>query len=144
MPQFSFCPNSRCDWHLAAPGAAWYSPAGSHSTVAFGEVRRFRCHSCGRSFSEQTFSIDYYAKRRLDYSRLLEMHSSAASVRALGRSFRVSCGTVQNKLDRLSRQAVALHARLRPLSSAREKVCVDGFVGLLTIALTFTPMVYSL
>lgn len=129
MRQFTFCPNPMCGWHMAAPSTGWYSAAGSHETRAFGSVRRFRCHSCGKSFSEQTFSIDYYAKRKLDYSKLLELHSSSASVRALGRFFHVSCGTVLNKIDRLSRQAIALHSRLRTFSSTKEGVCVDGFVS---------------
>lgn len=130
MRQFTFCPNSRCCWHLAAPGPAWFSPAGFHQTRAFGPVSRFRCKSCGRTFSSQTFSIDYYAKRRLDYSRFLEQHCSSSSVRALSRSFHVSCGTILNKFDRLARQAVALHARLRRLAAAGENVCADGFVSL--------------
>lgn len=129
MQPFSFCPNSLCPWHLAAPDSAWFSAAGFHQTSAFGRVRRFKCRSCGKSFSTQTFSIDYYTKRRLDYAQLLTQQSSSASVRALSRSFRVSCGTVQNKLDRLSRQALALHARLRPLASPAESVCADGFVS---------------
>ena len=129
MERFSFCPKSSCRWHEAAPDEEWYSPAGFHSTRAFGRVSRFRCHACGRTFSTQTFSVDYYAKRTLDYQALLTHHASSESVRALGRSLGVSCGTVLNKLDRLSRQALALHARLRPLASPHEAVCVDGFVS---------------
>lgn len=129
MERFTFCPKSSCQWHLAAPAGMWYSPAGFHQTLAFGRVRRFRCHSCGRTFSTQTFSIDYYAKRTLEYPSLLERQGSSESVRALSRSFRVSCGTILNKIDRLSRQALALHARLRVLAAPGEPVCADGFVS---------------
>ena len=129
MQQFTFCPNHRCKWHLAAPDSLWFSPSGFHQTRAFGLVRRFRCHSCGKTFSTQTFSVDYYAKRSLDYPQFLQQHSSSASVRALSRFFHVSCGTVLNKCDRLSRQAIALHFRLRTLSPAGEAVCADGLVS---------------
>jgi hypothetical protein len=40
-----------------------------------------------------------------------------------------SCGTVLNRLDRLARQELALHAHLRPQAKLYEKVCIDGFVG---------------
>jgi hypothetical protein len=80
------------------------------------------------TFSSQTFSIDYFVKRRVDYKGLLTQASSSESLRALGRSFGVSCGSIQNRLDRLSRQALALHARLRVLADPRESVCADGFV----------------
>jgi hypothetical protein len=92
-------------------------------------VRRYRCRCCGRSFSTQSFSIDYWAKRVLDYPRLLAQQSSSESIRALSRSFEVSCGTILNKIDRLARQALALHARLRRLAATHEAVCADGFVS---------------
>jgi hypothetical protein len=129
MDALAFCPNSNCMWHLSAPGLRWFSLAGYHHTRAFGRVRRFKCHACGTTFSTQTFSIDYYAKRRIDYSQLLTQQCSSESIRALSRSFHVSCGTVLNKIDRLSRQALALHARLRRLVNIHEAVCVDGFVS---------------
>jgi hypothetical protein len=129
MELYAFCPNSKCKWHLAAPEEQWYSSAGHHDTLAFGRVPRFKCHSCGKTFSTQTFSIDYWAKRTLDYPAFLLQQSSSESIRALSRSFRVSCGTILNKVDRLSRQALALHARVRKLARKGEAVCVDGFVS---------------
>jgi hypothetical protein len=47
----------------------------------------------------------------------------------LSRSFGVSCGTIINRLDRLSRQAAALQARLRRETRPDEPVCIDGFVS---------------
>jgi transposase-like protein len=91
----------------------WYIHFGFHYAKAFGLVPRYRCRSCRKTFSDQTFSIDYYAKKVIDYRDFLTRHSHSESVRALGRSLKVSCGTVLNKFDRLSRQAVALHAELR-------------------------------
>jgi hypothetical protein len=129
MKQFSFCPHRDCEWHQHAPEGRWYYSVGYHHTKTFGAVQRFRCRSCGRTFSTQTFSIDFYAKRKIDYERLLLLHSSSVSGRALSRSFDASCGTISNRIDRLSRQAADLHARLRPLASPGESVCVDGFVS---------------
>jgi hypothetical protein len=127
MSGYSFCPNPRCEYHLEAPTEPWFSRAGHHVTKAFGPVPRFKCSSCGRSFSSQTFSIDYYAKRQVDYPDLLTRHNGAMSIRSLGRA--IGASTVLNRFDRLARQALALHARLRLLAAMSEDVCADGFVS---------------
>jgi len=129
MESFAFCPNAECRWHQAAPDCRWYWAVGCHRTRTFGRVPRFRCKACGTTFSTQTFSIDYYAKKRIDYGQLLVRHASSESGRALSRSFGVSCGTIANRIDRLSRQAAAAQAELRALADPRESVCVDGFVS---------------
>jgi len=41
----------------------------------------------------------------------------------------VSCGTIENRLERLSRQAIALHSCLIGDIKQREDVCIDGFVS---------------
>jgi hypothetical protein len=51
------------------------------------------------------------------------------SVRSLARLFDCSCGSVLNRVDRLSRQALAAHAQLRPQASRSEDVCIDGLVS---------------
>jgi transposase-like protein len=115
---------------LHSPDIPWFSPSGYHYTKAFGRVPRFRCSACGRSFSSQSFSLDYYAKRVVDYRDLLNRHCGSMSLRGIGRAIGVSPTTVQNRLDRLARQALALHASLRPLARAPDDICIDGFVSL--------------
>jgi hypothetical protein len=39
----------------------------------------FRCRACGKSFSTQTFSLDYYAKRVIAYDDLLKRHVGSES-----------------------------------------------------------------
>src|SRR5512142_407430 len=124
-----FCPYKACDFHRHPPRERWWSCIGHHDTKAFGQVPRFRCSSCGRTFSTQTFSIDYYAKRRIDYARFEQLLSSSMSVRALARAFDCSCGSIINRSDRLARQELAAHAHLRPRARRYESVCADGFVG---------------
>ncbi len=129
MPSFLFCPNPLCDLHLSEPSPGWFIPFGFYPTRTFGRVPRFRCRSCSRTFSAQSFSIDYYAKRKVDYPGLLDRHASSESLRALSRNLKLSCGTVQNRLDRLARQGIALHTRLRRFADPKEAVCVDGLVS---------------
>ena len=129
MRRFTFCPHTQCKWHMQAPEGQWYYSVGFHYTQTFGAVRRFKCRSCGKTFSTQTFSIDYYAKRKVDYGQLLTQHASSESGRALSRCLGVSCGTVINRIDRLARQSCELHARLRAQARPDEPVCIDGFVS---------------
>jgi len=129
MTAFLFCPNPACMYHEKAPSHSWYSHFGSYHTLAFGEVKRFICSSCGKTFSPQTFSTHYYAKKLLTLETILERHCASQSGRAIGRALGISSTTVQNRLDRLARQAIALHASLRSLADPHEAVCVDGFVS---------------
>jgi hypothetical protein len=129
MPTFPFCPNPLCRNHVSPPRGTWFTPSGAYATLAFGLVRRFRCTKCGRTFSRQTFSIDYYAKKVVDYRDLLQRHASAECGRAIGRALGLSPGSVMNRMDRLARQALALHARLRKLAWPREELSIDGFVS---------------
>jgi hypothetical protein len=124
-----FCPYKACPHHAQPPRETWWVSFGHHDTACFGPVARFRCRSCRRTFSAQTFSLDYYAKRRIDYRRLESLGSSSVSVRALGRNLGCSPGSVLNRIDRLARQSIACHARLRPRAARPEDVCIDGFVG---------------
>ncbi|MFO8065424.1 MAG: hypothetical protein R6V29_12440, partial [Spirochaetia bacterium] len=66
-----FCPRFGCSAHFSPPaGRRWWERNGTYYTALSGAVRRFRCLLCRRGYSEQTFDIDYYAKRRLDYARV--------------------------------------------------------------------------
>jgi transposase-like protein len=124
-----FCPYKSCPNHRHPPQSRWWELNGFHHTRCFGPVQRFRCLDCRRSFSTQTFHIDFYAKRRVSYRKLERLGSASMSVRALSRELKCSCASVINRYDRLARQELAAHAQLRPQASRYEAVCIDGFVG---------------
>jgi len=128
MEPVLFCPNPNCENHHYPATVHWFDRYGYHQTRTFGRVPRFKCRSCGRTFSRQTFSIDYYAKRIVDYRDLLIRHANSESLRGITRALGLSCATVQNRFDRLARQAAAFHARMRPLADPREDICIDGLV----------------
>jgi hypothetical protein len=131
LPMFRppFCPYRACDFHRHPPRDRWWRRDGVHHTACFGEVTRFQCRRCLRTFSTQTFSTDYYAKRQIDYRRLEAFLSSSMSVRSLARAFACSPASILNRCDRLARQELAAHARLRTLARRHEDVCIDGFVS---------------
>ena len=124
-----FCPYRLCALHVKPATANWWRKSGYHETKAFGLVQRFQCRACGRTFSTQTFSTHYYAKRIINLRDLERRCASSMSVRGLSRDLRCSCGTIQNRLYRLSLQGIALQALLRPKARPTEPVCFDGLVS---------------
>lgn len=122
-----FCPWAGCDAHGQYQPEGWWERAGYYHTDLFGQVQRFRCKLCGRGFSAQTFSLDYYAKRLLDYPRLAQLRGSCVGVRASGRVLGVDKKTIENKLMRLSHQAVAMQCLGLRKVHLREDLCADGF-----------------
>lgn len=94
-----------------------------------GVVQRFRCRNCGKSFSDRTFDIDYYSKKKVDYISLLQRHISSESGRAISRAMMISQATVQNRIDRMARQAIAAHTELMKYARNDDKVSIDALVS---------------
>ena len=129
MPRLpAFCPNHECSLHhRVGDRRKAFVRNGSHRTGAFGRVQRYRCRECGRSFSAQTMSIDYYAKRRVCYRRLRRALGECGSVRAVGRTLHVSPATACNRIMRAARAALWQHAELDAYLRLKEDLAADGF-----------------
>jgi hypothetical protein len=124
-----FCPNQICLNHLSAPADKWWTYFGVYDTKAFGVVPRFMCKACEKTFSVQTFSVHYWAKKVLDLEKLELLSASSMGTRSLSREFKCSCGTVSNRIDRIARQAIMVNSILRPEVDQREAVCYDDLVN---------------
>ena len=123
-----FCPRPGCPYHAGAPPSLqWYRSAGWYDTRAFGTVERFRCTHCGKYFSTQTFSIDYYSKRTLSYPKLFNHLITTSSIRDMARDFSVSVDVILNKLSRLSRNCIASLQQLQREVILNENLAADGF-----------------
>ncbi|TVR53350.1 MAG: hypothetical protein EA426_17960 [Spirochaetaceae bacterium] len=127
-----FCPNPRCREHTrdlkSGPSdERWFYRHGRYGTDAFGAVPRFRCRRCGRGFGRQTFRVDYYAKRVIDYRELFQLLVACSSTRDICRTVGCSTGTTANRIERLARQAVAMHGDALMKVCIDEPVVVDGF-----------------
>ncbi|MDX9783331.1 MAG: hypothetical protein RBT72_01065 [Spirochaetia bacterium] len=125
-----FCPRQRCVHHheprSRSPYHAYVS-WGFYATKAFGIVPRYRCTACGKTFSRQTFRLDYYAKQRLPYQDIIQRLSSCESLSAIGRALSVSTDTISNRISRASRQALALSATISACLHPDEDLVADGF-----------------
>ena len=124
-----FCPNRECRYHYPPfpQGKGWYGRWGVYETEAFGTVQRYRCRGCGKTFSSQTFSLDYYSKRVVDYRMVERGVSECVSDAGVGRWVGVSGKVVRNKVGRLARQAVGAHGKLYGELTVGEEVVADGF-----------------
>jgi len=122
-----FCSRSGCVAHGQYPRLDWWMRNGHYETMLMGPVPRFRCRICGAGFSAQTFSIDYYAKRHVDYRRLLGLQASSVGIRAAARLEKVDKKTIENKLMRLSHQAIAAQLLCLRRMRLSENLAADGF-----------------
>lgn len=123
-----FCPNKLCEKHtLIHREKNWYIRSGYYQTAISGSIKRYKCRLCGMRFSDQSFSINYAARRKLSYDYILKQLKSAAGIRDIARDLKVSPTTIQNRISRLSRQALAIHAGLKGSIRLNEDLVADGF-----------------
>ena len=124
-----FCPNSECPehWHTRPAGYRWWVRKGHYRCRRAGLVQRYECRRCRRCFSDTTFDLDYYAKRRLDPRRLNGLLNNGSGTRAAARQLHCSPSTITRRIMLLARQALAVHAVLSRELVPRERLSADGF-----------------
>lgn len=123
-----FCPNPACAHHRDTRdqySGKWYR-TGFYATAVVGLVQRYTCSACGRGFSDRTFSYGYYTKRTIDPREIHRAISQSESVSSISRHLGASTATIQNRIDRLARASLAMHARLRATLKLREHLAADG------------------
>ena len=121
------CPNPECTHLPESSTTNWYRKITPYFTRTFGMVPRFLCKSCHMSFSSQTFSIDYYAKKKLDYLLIYKQINSGAGLRNIARNLNLSPRTIRNRINRLSRNAILIHQDLLDELPYSEDFVADGF-----------------
>lgn len=118
------CPNKDCSKYHQ-PEGNWYVKNGFYHNEKSGKIQRFKCLSCGKGFSSETFSIDYRTKMKVSYKMILQHMTTSSGIRDLSRILKVSCATVLNRIARLARQAMAVTAGLT-IDTIQEDVVADG------------------
>lgn len=120
------CPYSTCINYSRPSNPFWYTRNGSHDTKTFGRVPRFRCKACERTFSTQTFSIDYYSKMKLNYVDIYTKINSGTGIRTIARDMRVKPESIINRINRMGRTAVILNQFIISQIDVREHMVLDG------------------
>ena len=106
------CPNPSCDQHVQ-PVADFFRRAGFYFPRCRTEgVQRFRCTSCRRRFSRQTFRHDYRDRRPHDNLRLFWLLVSGVGLRQCGRVLGMDPRAVQQKQWKMAVTLRGLHGNL--------------------------------
>jgi len=124
-----FCPNPACEHHHDDPGQydGYWQPFGYYTTLVVGIVKRFKCRVCNRGFSERTFDLNYYTKRNIDFAEVERAISQSESVSTIARNLKASPASILNRIDRIGRVGIAMHADLLPTITLKEDLTADGF-----------------
>ena len=122
------CVNPDCRYfhHKDIHDTSWRRNHGHHDTKAFGKVPRYMCLNCGKTFSNQTFLIDYWVKKPVDYMELLIPLLSTSGQGNITRFQNLRYELIQNRYERLCRMFLALHAELRKQICPDEDFILDG------------------
>lgn len=124
-----FCPNPECRYHdkMASKGTSWWIRRGFYTSLTRGNIQRYRCRECKRSFTERIFYTDYYAKRiDIDLRDLLFHYCNGFSQRALADHYRCTTRTIAHKLQIISRQAMAAITEANAHIRTNEDIAIDG------------------
>ena len=127
-PEYFFCPRRTCKAHRLTnpPGQRWFYRHGYHDTLAFGRVPRYRCRLCGKTFSDQTFLLNYWLKKRTDFAALGREINSSSSSNFIGRHNGFSADSMRIRHDRLARNALFFQSILTEGLTIDEPLVADG------------------
>lgn len=106
-----FCPWRDCSEHARREPGYRFRRHGYFATQQRRRIPRFRCSSCGRTFSRQSFSVSYYCKRPELLRKVAAGLVAGSAFRQLARSLACAPTTVARVSARLGRHAMLLHAK---------------------------------
>jgi transposase-like protein len=125
------CPWPECSEHSPGPRTARYRfhRHGYYTRkCAPHKIPRFLCLSCEATYSRQTFSTTYYAKRPKLLPLIACQLQASAALRQIGRTLGCAHTTVGRALARLGRHCMLLLAQaLAELETVREPLVIDHF-----------------
>jgi hypothetical protein len=121
------CPNPDCRFHLPQNDLWRFARRGSFVRPSDGRrVQRFRCDTCRRSFSTQTFEATYWLKRPDLLAPVFHRLQGGSGYRQIAREFGVSPQTVLGLAARLGRHCLLYFQAHRP-GGIPEPAALDSF-----------------
>ena len=131
MARPTHCTNRHCS-HYVCGTRGWITRDGFYHSRCSGAVQRYRCSGCGRRLSEQTESIHYFAKRRLNLLRIFTRVRGGSSLRDIARSEGCSPDAIAHAVLRLARQAMGAQMRLLIGARGCTRLVFDGLLSCCT------------
>lgn len=121
-----FCPRPRCRFHQRAAGWRWRKSGWHGRQAPPHRVQRFRCLSCHRDFSVQTFRTTYWLKRPELQQAILGMVGACSAYRQIGRVLDCAHSSVLNQARRLGRHCLLFERLEAPARPPDEPLVLDG------------------
>lgn len=106
------CPYETCSQHTDPRARFWTRHGHYKPKCRRWPVPRFRCRTCLRTFSRQTFRHDYRDKRPHCNVSLFWSLIGSSGLRQAGRAFDLGVGAVQRKFRKIARTCRLLHRNL--------------------------------
>src|SRR2546425_1661501 len=123
-----FCPHPDCRFHRTANALWRYVRIGFFTRQSPPHrIQRYRCDTCRRSFSTQTFSVTYWLRQPRLLLPLFHRLVGCSGYRQIAREFGVSPQTVLGQAARLGRHCLLFHEAHRPRGALAEPVALDSF-----------------
>ncbi|MHC4934108.1 MAG: hypothetical protein ACYTGV_18195 [Planctomycetota bacterium] len=124
-----FCPWRSCPQHRRSEPGYRFRRHGHYATARRRRIPRFRCLTCRRTFSRQTFSVSYYRKRPELLRGVAAGLVAGSALRQIARTLECAVSTVTRLSAHLGRHALLLHARAlaRLRGQVREPLAFDHF-----------------
>ena len=121
------CPRSRCPFHRSPAG--WrFVRFGFYTRQASPQrIQRFRCATCGHTFSTQTFATTYWLRSPQRLAQVFYRLLACSAYRQIAREARCHANTVMHLAARLGRHCLLFLAQHRPQGPVTEPLVVDGF-----------------
>jgi transposase-like protein len=124
-----FCPNRSCDCHAkTGPPFRWVRRGSYRRKCDRRTIPKFKCKSCGRHFSQQSFANTYYMKKPKLLVAVAAGLVAGSAARQIARSLNCSHTTVVRMGNRLGRHAMlVMSLALESLDAIREAITFDHF-----------------
>jgi hypothetical protein len=123
-----FCPNPNCKFHKESSTEWPFKKAGVFPRLAFPHrIQRFTCRACGRHFSSQTFSCDYWLKRPDLLPKILMKTVGGMANSQAARDLQCGPSTYDRQLSRLGRHCFLFHRRELANAMPPREIAIDGF-----------------
>jgi IS1 family transposase len=124
-----FCPNAECPNHEMQSKRIipWYTKQGYFTSQLQGKSQRYQCKTCDLHFSNRSFQLDYFTKKKVPIQQIFFAINNGSGIRMLARQLKVNPSVIINRLQRLARQSIGLMAQLFDSKPINEDLAVDGF-----------------
>jgi hypothetical protein len=123
-----FCPNHNCIHHNRFPDRPCFTRFGYYRRPSDNRrIQRFRCLTCRRTFSTQTFDCSYWQKHPELDDQVFRLINGGMAARQISRACGADPATINHKIGRLGRHCLLYLAILLKDMPPVQQVAFDGF-----------------